>query len=266
MKILRDLRVSTELLILLEVIKNPHVKLRHIADALDITVQGASDYLRRMKKEGMIQDMGGELRATRKGIDFLHDHFSELRTFVEREMTKLNIIDVCAAIARTPVKEGDKVGLFMENGILTAYTGRKSPSTGIAASSSKVGEDVAIKELEGMVSLSPGTMYILTLPGIREGGSGSIPSGIVRDIYRKLKPDRTGIMGVVSIASARKSGIPVDLEFGALTASLEALEKGLSVLLLVSSDKLHEVVSAIENTNATMEDRINYEILHSKST
>jgi len=79
MKILRDLRLITELLILLDVINNPHVKLKNIAEKLDITVQGASEYLRRMRKEGFIQNIGGEYKATKKGIEFLHTNFSEER-------------------------------------------------------------------------------------------------------------------------------------------------------------------------------------------
>lgn len=261
MKILRDLRLSTELLILLEVINNPHLRLKTIAEKLDITVQGASEYLRRMKKEGFIQNIGGEYKATKKGIEFLHSNFSELKKFVDLKIAELNIIDVCAAIAKTPIKKGDEVGLFMENGILTAYSGRKSDSKGTALSDADVDEDVAVKDLDGMVSLSPGMMHIVRLPSIREGGSNSVSIDEVNGLYKRLSPNKIGALDVVSIAVLKKAGIKPDFEFAPLSAAVEAAEKGLNVMLFASSDQINGVVSTIEGINTDIEDKIIYEIL-----
>jgi putative transcriptional regulator len=261
MRILRDLRLSTELLILLEVINNPNIKLKNIAEKLDITVQGASDYLRRMKKEGFIQSIGGEYRATKKGIKFLHSNFSELKEFVDLRIAELNIIDVCAAIAKTPIKEGDEVGLFMENGILTAYSGKKSESKGIALSAATINEDVAIKDLDGMVTLSPGDMHVVKLPSIREGGSNSVNIDGIKKLSKRLSPDKVGAMDVVSVAVLKKAGIESDFEFATLSASIEALEKGLNVMLFASSDQIPGVVSTIEEINSNIEDKIIYEII-----
>ncbi|MEE9150780.1 MAG: winged helix-turn-helix domain-containing protein [Thermoplasmata archaeon] len=262
MKILRDLRLSTELLVLLEVINDPHVKLKTIAEKLDITVQGASEYLRRMKKEGFIQSIGGEYRATKKGIEFLHSNFSELKEFVDLKIAELNIIDVCAAIAKTQIKEGDEVGLFMENGVLTAYSKRDSQSKGIALSDADIDEDAAIKNLGGMVSLSPGIMHIVKLPSIREGGSNLVSIEEVKKLYKELNPGKIGAMDVVSIAVLKKAGIEPDFEFATLSASIEALEKGLDVMLFVSSDQVHLVASTIEGINSYIEDKILYEIVN----
>jgi putative transcriptional regulator len=264
MKILRDLRLSTELLILLEVIKDPHIRLKNLAEKLDITVQGASEYLRRMKKEGFIQDIGREYRATKMGIEFLHSNFLELKNFVDLKIAELNIIDICTAIAKTSIKKGDEVGLFMENGTLNAYSGRKSKSKGIAASDASIDEDVAIKDLEGMVSLIPGTIHVLKLPSIREGGSNSVSIEWIRGQYNTLSPDRLGVMGVVSQAVAKKANLDIDFEFAALSAAVEAAEKGLSVMLMASDDQIHSIISTIESTNKQVEDKIDYEILSSE--
>lgn len=264
MKILRDLRLSTKMLILLEVIKDPHLKLRTIAEKLDITVQGASEYLRRMKKEGYIQYIGREYRATKKGIEFLHTNFSELKMFVDVKIAELNIIDVCAAIAKTPIKKGDEVGLFMENGILTAYSKRKSNSKGIAFSDANKDEDIAIKDLDGMVSLSPGTMQIVSLPTIREGGSSSVSIQEIKNLYKRIHPDKIGVMDAVSMAVVKKADLKSDFEFAPLSASIEAVEKGLKVMLFTSSDQIHHVVSTIEGINDTIEDKIVYEIVSAK--
>ncbi len=263
MKILRDLRLSTELLILLEVIKDPHLKLKTIAEKLDITVQGASEYLRRMKKEGHIQKIGGEYKATKKGIEFLHSNFSELKEFVDSKINELDIIDVCAAIAKTKIEKGDEVGLFMENGILTAYSGKKSDSKGIALSNARIDEDVAIRDLDGMVSLSPGKMFIMKLPSIREGGSSSVSKKWVRKLYDRLAPQKIGVMDIVSGATVKKAGLKPDFRFAPLSATIEALEKGLNVMLFTEGEKIPDVVSTIEGINNGIEDKISYEILDS---
>lgn len=261
MNVLRDLRLSTELLILFEIINDPHIKLKTIAEKLNITVQGASDYLRRMKKEGLVQNVGGELKVTKKGIEILHTNFSELKEFVDSKVTELNIIDVCAAIAKTDIKKGDDVGIFMEGGVLTAYSGRDSDSRGTAFSDAEEGQDVAISDLDGMVSLLPGTIYIMKLPTIREGGSAAVPEGAVAAHYKKINPHKVGVMDVVSLAAAKKAKIKPDFEFASLTASIEAIEKGLDVMLLGSQDVVHSAVSTIEEINSTIEDKIAYRIL-----
>jgi len=261
MNVLRDLRLSTELLILFEIINDPHIKLKKIAEKLNITVQGASDYLRRMKKEGLVQNIGGELKATKKGIEFLHTNFSELKEFVDSKVSDLNIIDVCAAIAKTDIKKGDDVGIFMEGGVLTAYTDKDSDSRGKAFSDAEAGEDVAISDLDGIVSLLPGTIYLMKLPSIRQGGSAAVPEGLINKHYKKINPDKVGVMDVVSLATVKKAKITPDFEFAPLPASIEAIEKGLDVMLLGSQDVVHGAVSTIEELNSTIEDKIAYRIL-----
>ena len=262
MKVLRDLRLSTELLILMEVIKTPHTKLKTIAKKLDITVQGVSEYLRRMKKEGKIQNIGGEWRATKSGIEFLHSNFSELKEFVDSKMVELNIIDICAAIAKTPIKKGEVVGLFMEDGVLCAYSGRDSKSKGIAESDAQFDEDVAIKDLDGMVSLSPGMMHIVKLPAIHEGGSSAVSTKEIKKIFDKLNPQKIGVMDVVSQAVLKKVNVQPDFEFASLYSAIEAAEKGLNVMIFTSADQIASIVSTIEDTNSQIEDKIIYQIIN----
>jgi putative transcriptional regulator len=262
MKVLRDLRLSTELLILSEVIKNPHFKLKNMAGKLDITVQGVSEYLKRMKSEDLIQNIAGEYRVTKKGIELLHSNFTELKEFVDSKITELNIIDVCAALAKTPVKKGDEVGLFMENGVLVAYSKKNSESHGIAQSNAKEGEDVAISDLNGIISLSPGMMHIVKLPSINEGGSNSVSVKNIKDLYQRLDPQKTGVMDVVAAAVAKKIEIKPDFEFAPLYSAIEASQKGLNVMIFASSPHISNIVSTIEEVNSQIEDKIIYQIVN----
>ena len=105
MKLLRDIRETTKLLILHELTARRHSRQRTIADRLDITVQGVSEYLKMMTKEGLVRNVDGDWRATRRGVEFLQTNFIALKEFVESSAKEMSIVDVCAAVAGKDVKE-----------------------------------------------------------------------------------------------------------------------------------------------------------------
>jgi len=102
MHLLRNLGETTQLLILLETSLRHHAVQRTIADALGMTVQGVSEYLRAMERDGLVQVVDGEYRPTIEGVRVLHERFRGLRDFVDRASKGLSIIDVTAASRRTP--------------------------------------------------------------------------------------------------------------------------------------------------------------------
>src|SRR2546426_862794 len=71
MQLLRDLREATTMLVLYSVTTERHTHLRSLADELGMTVQGASEYVRRMIEQGLLQRVDGEYRATKKGVELL---------------------------------------------------------------------------------------------------------------------------------------------------------------------------------------------------
>src|SRR6266699_3863843 len=80
MQLLRDLREATTMLVLYSVTTERHTHLRSLADELGMTVQGASEYVRRMIEQGLLQHVDGEYRATKKGVELLLGRFLELRS------------------------------------------------------------------------------------------------------------------------------------------------------------------------------------------
>jgi len=260
-KVLRDLREATKLLILLEITANRHTKMKTIAEVLDMTVQGISDYIKIMSREGYVQNVGGVYRATKKGVEFLHDRFIDLKDFVDRSIQTMSIVNLCGAIAATDIEEGQRVGLFMENGRLVAYANRDSSSMGTALFPAKAGEDVVLKDLEGLVSLSPGKITLLKLPSPKEGGTRSIDMKKGREIVKSVPADRIGATDEVGVGFAHKLGLHLDFEFAPVQASIEAAERGLNVLLLCSQDVVGETIGSIEATNSLLEDKIDYEVI-----
>jgi putative transcriptional regulator len=255
MKVLRDLRLGTKLLILLEAARDPNVKLKSIAGRLDMTVQGVSEYMRRMRDEGLIHEIGG-YRPTKKGVQFLHENLRELREFVEDSWKEAMIITSCSALAMTEISKGGEVGLFMENGILRAYSGKRSSSTGIADSDAGAGEIVVVKELEGIVDLRPGKIHMLN---VHRSLLSEKETGKISDLKRRIGKVKGAIVAVHGLEAqvlADRLGLKVDARFGSIESAIEACQKGLDVLLLVSSEFADDVLNRVKEENSLREDRI----------
>jgi putative transcriptional regulator len=259
MRLLRDLRESTRLLFLYEVTTNRHTRLRTIAEALGMTIQGASDYAHDLQRIGLLAAADGEYRATKKGVAHLQDGFLELRAFVDRAGRAMALVETTAAIAGGPVRRGERVGLFMEDGYLVAHAGRASPSSGLAAHDASEGDDVAVRGLEGIVGLHPGRVIVARIPSVSDGGARAIRPGSVKKVLARARGFAVAAHDVTGAVAARRLGLRPRIEFGLPAGVIEAAERGVDILLLVPEDRAAEAVQAIEAANARLEDKIPYE-------
>ncbi len=255
------MKEATRLLILLEITAHRHGRMKSIADKIGLTVQGVSDYLKSMSSEGLVQHVSGVYTATMKGVDLLQERFKELREFVDRAYRDMRILDICSAIAREDIQEGERVGLFMEDAYLVAYPGRQSPSHGRSLHSARRGEDVTVVELEGILDLSMGRITVVRIPGAREGGTRAVDLTTAREFLEGQPKDRLAVSDAVAKALALKLGLEPDFEFAAASASFDAALRGLDVLLLASEDSSAEVVSTIETANEGMEEKVPYHLV-----
>src|SRR5712691_10252545 len=218
MHLLRNLGESTRLLFLLETSMRHHAVQRTIAEAVGMTVQGVSDYLRSMETDGLIQVVDGEYRPTIEGIRVLQEGFRELRDFVDRTSKGLSIIDVTAAIAGGAIERGETVGLFMEQGDLVAYPGRESPSRGRAITEAERGQDVGVAQLEGIVALKPGRISLLRIPSAADGGSRRVDPARARKVLRRIDATVVATLDAPAKALAAKLRVRPDIRFGAIPA------------------------------------------------
>lgn len=264
MRILRDVRESTKLLILQEVTAHRHSRLRTIAEKLDITVQGISDYMKMMTKEGLVRNIDGDWQATRKGVEFLQTNFLALKEYVESSTREMSIVDIAAAVAGSDIREGESVGLFMEEGELVAYPGKESPSRGVAVHGAAKGEDLAIKELEGMVQLHPGKVTIFRVPSIREGGARRVDIKKARKVVKRSQADLVAAVDLVGRALVRRLGLRAAISFFVLPATLEAAQRGLNILVVCPEDSVAEFVGGIEETNSRLEEKIAFEAVSAR--
>lgn len=259
MRLLRDIREGTKVLLLLELTRRRHTRLKGLAEKLGLTVAGVSDYMKAMQNEGLVAHVGGEYRATKEGVEFLQSHVLALRDFVDTSLSEMAIIDEALAVAADAVAQGHRLGLFMEGGTLVARK-RKSPSTGVAAFPAAKGEVVLVRDLEGIVTLKPGKIAIARMPPIRRGDRKLVQVG--RKVVRHVKPDLVAALDVRGRSLAVRMGVDRLAEFAPIAASIEAAQRGLRVLVLSPEDRVGEVVAAIEGANERTVEKVLYETVN----
>ncbi len=256
MRILRDLRLSTKVLILYELVRSPGIGQKGLAEVLEVTPQAVSDYLRLMEDEGLVERQGRLVRPTMSGVQFLQDSLKELGDFTYKAIREVNVIDSLAAVAGAPIKAGERVVIGLEGGMLVARPGKKGSSMGVAARDAEEGEDLAVVELEGMLEYRPGTVMVLGLPTALEGGTSKADMKAARKAVEDFAPDEVAVCDPVGVVAAERLGLEPTLRFGIPEAVVEAAIRGQSVVALGGSDSVTVVLEAVEEHNARSEARI----------
>lgn len=261
MRILRDLRLSTKVLILYQMVRQPGVGQRELAQVLDVTPQAVSDYMKHMEGEGLIEREGRDARPTMVGFQFLQEHLQELGDFTFQAMREINVISSCPAIAGEDLEEGDPVVLELEDGYIVARRGGSGPSTGVAARSVKTGDDLAVRDLEGMIEFSSGSVTVVALPTALEGGTSVVDIEALRAQVADAHRGVVAAVDIVGVVAARLADLDVDIYFGVDRATVDAALRGLDVLVLGSRDTIGDVLDAIRTHNDRSETRIEYSMV-----
>lgn len=249
--ILRDRTRITRLLILREFTERPRTPLREVAGRLGVTVQAVSQHVQAMEEAGHVQSDGAGREPTAAGVQALQEGLADLKRAVDEAVAALARVDVTAAVAGTAVREGEPVGLFMEAGELVARAGSTSSSRGRAVHAAKVGEEVAVRELGGVVDLKPGRITVLELPTAAEGGGRVVAARDLKAYLREHRVafDRVAATGVGGRLLAKRAGLGPDVVHAPVEASFHAAELGLDVLLLAARDDIPGALARFEERN-----------------
>ncbi len=260
MDILREKSLATRVLILLEITTSHHSRLASIADQIGITRQAVSDYLKKMRNENLVQATDGHYKATIKGTQFMHRHLLDLKQFLDDSLAKLNIVESDAALAGDTIATGDTLGLFMEDGVLTAYSARSSTSTGTARHDAAPGEDLAIDDMEGIMQYELGVIHLYELPGPPQGGTRALDIDGLTAAVDSAAPDRIATADVIARAALTKAGMSPDIEFAPHQAAIEAAQRGLDIAILGWSTSIEAALTAIQDFNSSSVERIAYHV------
>jgi putative transcriptional regulator len=245
-RLLRDKAALTRLLLLLELQRGTHTKLRGLADKLGMTVQGVSNYVQELQRAGLVRAARGRYELTPKGRQALQEGVGELKGFADAAYQRIHVIERCAARAGQRVRAGEPVGLFMEEGVLVARPGARSPSQGVAAQDARAGDLVDVRGLEGLVALRAGRVHVLEVPAAAGDGTARAAQALAR---WKGRAQRVGAWGTEAHVLAERAGLGPDFAFAPAHACHHAAQLGLDALLLVSPGQLRFAWDELEALN-----------------
>jgi putative transcriptional regulator len=237
--VLQSKRNATRYQILVEIAeRQPAVSQQEIAEAIGITSQAVSNYLQELVEQGHVDKRGrGRYEVTKEGVDWLISQTEDLRSFVDHVSEDVvGQVDVESALATADLSEGDSVSLTMREGYLHATPGNAGTATAVAATDAEAGQEVGVTDFDGLVDYELGTVTVVPVPMVRNGGSTEVDADLVADAAPTH--DLVAVAGTESVAVARRAGLDPDVRFATADAVREAATKGLDVLLLVVSGQL----------------------------
>jgi predicted transcriptional regulator len=247
---LRDLKRNTEMLILVELLRSPSARLKDVGDRLGITVQAVSQYTGLMRKEGLLLERKGLLRPSRKGMQALQEHFSRIKQDVDEILRSMSVVDRCVAVAGTRVRKGARVGLVMEDGMLMAFDGVKSSSTGVALEDAEEGDDVLVGRLEGILDMDLGKLLVLEAPSELDGGSKAANVEQAKQRIEGFSPGLLAAGDTVGAALLTKASEEMLTIHAPVESSMSALSKGVDVVYCGTRESCEMILEAVAKLKA----------------
>lgn len=234
----------------MELRRKPATTLKPIAQALSLTQQAVSGYVKQLEDDGLIVRSEGHLHLTPKGEALLQAEIDALKAFVDRRARELVKLETCVAIAAAQVEQGDKVYLHMARGRLTAALDRKSPSWGIALGAAAKGREVLVGDLHGIVEIERAALTLIEVPSPAEGGSQAVDHAWLEKVARE---DEHGVLAAIDEAgegALSASRLPWHFEFAPAESAAAAVARGAHPTYVGGPDSVALLVAALESAKA----------------
>jgi putative transcriptional regulator len=252
--VLENKRVATRYRILVEIADNqPAVSQGEIADAVGVTSQAVSEYIRELVEDGLVDKEGrSRYRVTKEGVDWLFRASADLGRFVDHVSEDvLGSVQEDAAIATEPIVEDETVTLGIEDGLLRATPGDEGPATGVATMDADEGEDVGVTGFEGVIDLEAGVVTVHQIPPVRSGGSREVDVDALREACDDA--DLVAADGVEAVVALRKVDVEPDETFAPGAVAADAANRGLHVVVITTTDDVGRVTDELRDAGVAYE-------------
>ena len=157
----------------------------------------------------------------------------------------VRVLKIRCAIAGCDVIAGDEVSLGMKDGMLVADKGKKG-ITGRVVFDGKMGEDIAVKDVTGDLQQLAGSIAVVRVPGIIEGGTRAVEIHRVCDILKKDRSRKIGAMGTSAKVLMNRLGVKCDFEFDVIQSGMLAALRGFDVTVFASGGMAERVVEKVK--------------------
>ena len=252
--VLENKRAATRFRILVEIAdRQPAVSQGEIADAVGVTSQAVSEYMRELVDDGLVEKEGrSRYRTTKEGVDWLLRSAKDVRRFADHVTEDvLGSVGEDTAIATDAVAEGDPVTLTIVDGLLHATPGGEGPATGVATTDADADEDVGVTGFEGIIDLEPGTVTVVQVPPVRSGGSGAVPADALASICGDAP--LVVAMGAEALVALRRAGIEPATHFAAGEVAADAADRGLDAVVVATTDLVGRVTDVLRDAGVAYE-------------
>ena len=161
-------------------------------------------------------------------------------------------ISTTTAIADSDLSAGQPASLYMKDGLLFASNAIDTKvAEGTTVTEAKKGQDVGIRNIEGVIQLEPAKVTIGKVSNVQDGGSKS--ADLAR-LKREVKKARlVGALGTEALVALRQIDVKPHYLHGVREAAIEAAYCGLSFLVVCSEDKVPILVQRLEEENLDYE-------------
>jgi putative transcriptional regulator len=110
-----------------------------------------------------------------------------------------------------------------------------------------------VTNFEGMLDYDLGTVTVVPVPRVQDGGSSAVDAAAVSDLA--ADHDLLAVAGAEAVAVADVADLDPNLRFGTPEAVQEAAVKGLDVLLVATTTQLSR------HTDLLREQNLSYEVV-----
>jgi putative transcriptional regulator len=251
---LEDKRTATRFRILVEIAdRQPAVSQGEIAEAVGVTSQAVSEYIRELVDDGYVdKEARSRYRVTKEGVDWLFQQARGLRRFAEHVTDDvLESVQEDAAIATAAVQAGETVTLSLRDGLLHASPGDSGPATGVATTAADAGEDVSVTGFEGVMEIDPGSVTVIQVPAARSGGSDAVVTAELAD--RCADAAVVVAAGVEAVVALRDADVDVETAFAAGDVAADAAARGVDSVVVTTPDSVGRVTDALRDGDVLYE-------------
>ena len=250
--VLENKRAATSFRVLVEIAdRQPAVNQGEIAEAVGVTSQAVSEYIRELVDDGFVdKEARSRYRVTNEGVDWLLQQAGDVRRFADHVTENvLGSMQEDAALAEDAIEAGETVSLSIQDGLLRASPGEAGPATGVATTDAAARDVVGVTGFTGIIDLDPGTVTVFQVPPIRSEHPQS--SAALADAATDA--DLVVAAGVEAVATLRLSDLGTDGRFAAGEVAAEAAGRGLDVVVVATTDLAGRVTDALRDAGLSYE-------------
>jgi putative transcriptional regulator len=251
-EVLDKKRSATKFRVLVEIAdRQPAVNQTEIADAVGVTSQAVSEYIRELIADGFVdKEARSRYRVTKEGVDWLFQQAADVRQFAEHVTEDvLGSMQEDAAIATAPIAEGDAVSLTVSKGLLHAGPGDAGPATGVATTTADTGGIVGVTGFEGVIEMETGDVTVFQVSSVRSGAMSTSE----RLVTGCQQAGLVAVAGVEAVVACRISDVTVDVQFAAGAVAADAAGRGVDVVVVASTDSEGRVTDALRDAGLAYE-------------